>query len=148
MSAYPALRELLPHRPPMILIDELVHCTEREVVCRVTVRDGAPFVEDGRVPALVALEYFAQTVAALYGYQARARRAEFDMGMLLGTRALDLGTDYFHVGDTLTISGHEVWSGGQLAQFRCELRRGEDSLARAAISVLHGPPPADHGAAL
>lgn len=143
VSAYPALREILPHRPPMILIDELVHCSEREVVCSVTVRDGAPFVVDGRVPAMISLEYFAQTVAALYGYHARLTAAGFTMGMLLGTRELDLEADYFEVGQTLTVSGHEVWSAGQLAQFRCELRAGEQTLARAAISVLHGAPSAE-----
>lgn len=117
----------------MILIDELVHWDEREVVCSVTIRDDAPFVADGRVPALVSIEYFAQTVAAFYGYLARHRQ-QFTMGMLLGTRELELRTDFFHVGDALTITGHELWNdggasaggettsaGGTLAQFRCEL---------------------------
>jgi predicted hotdog family 3-hydroxylacyl-ACP dehydratase len=138
---YPALRDLLPHRPPMILIDELVHCTAAEVVCRVTVRDGDPFVVDGRVPALVSLEYFAQTVAALYGYQNRHRAGGFTVGMLLGTRELTLAADYFDVGDTLTISGAEAYSAPPISQFRCELRRGDDVLARGAISVLSGGPP-------
>jgi predicted hotdog family 3-hydroxylacyl-ACP dehydratase len=134
--AYPALGSILPHRPPMILIDELVHCGERDVVCAVTVRRDAPFVADGRVPALVSLEYFAQTVAAFYGYLSR-NTDQFTMGMLLGTRELELLTDFFHVGDALTVTGHELWSGGQLAQFRCELLRGPERLALASISVLH-----------
>lgn len=137
---YPALRSLLPHRPPMILIDELLHCSASQVVCAVTVRDGAPFVADGRVPALVSIEYFAQTVAAFYGYISRDRE-QFTMGMLLGTRELELHTDFFHVGDALTVTGHEQWNGGNLAQFRCELHRGPELLAHAAISVLHAGAP-------
>lgn len=139
--AYPALRSLLPHRPPMILIDELLHCSPQQVVCAVTVRDGAPFVADGRVPALVSIEYFAQTVAAFYGYISRDRE-HFTMGMLLGTRELELHTDDLHVGDALTVTGHEQWNGGNLAQFRCELHRGPELLAQAAISVLHAGAPA------
>jgi predicted hotdog family 3-hydroxylacyl-ACP dehydratase len=145
-AAYPALRDLLPHRPPMILIDELVRCDDRDVVCRVTVRDGAPFVVDGRVPALVSLEYFAQTVAALYGWRHRHSAGGFTVGMLLGTRELNLDADFFRVGDTLTISGAETWSAPPISQFRCELRRdGSDVvLASGAISVLSGgPPPGD-----
>lgn len=137
---YPALRSILPHRPPMILIDELVHCDAREVVCAVTVRDGAPFVVDGRVPALVSIEYFAQTVAAYYGYLSRDAH-DFTMGMLLGTRELELLTDYFQVGDQLTVTGHELWNGGQLAQFRCELHRDRQPLTLASISVLHAGAP-------
>ncbi len=137
---YPALRSLIPHRPPMILIDELVHWDAHEVVCSVTLRDDAPFVADGRAPALVSIEYFAQAVAAFYGYLSRNSR-QFTMGMLLGTRELELRTDYLHVGDVLTVTGHEQWSGGGLAQFRCELLRGPEVLALASISVLHAGAP-------
>jgi len=137
---YPALRSLLPHRPPMILIDELVHCGPQEVVCAVTIRDDAPFVTDGRLPALISIEYFAQTVAAFYGYISQSSE-QFTMGMLLGTRELELHTDYLHVGDVLTVTGHEQWNGGNLAQFRCELHRGRELLAHAAISVLHAGAP-------
>jgi predicted hotdog family 3-hydroxylacyl-ACP dehydratase len=150
---YPALQTILPHRPPMILIDEMVACSEREVTCVVTVREGAPFVADGRVPALISIEYFAQTVAAFFGYRGRDDPAGFTMGMLLGTRELDLRADYFHVGEVLTITGKEQWGAGQLASFVCEVLRGDEVLARAAISVLQGsasdlptPPNSDRAA--
>ena len=138
---YPPLDSILPHRPPMILIDELVHWDEREVVCSVTIRADAPFVADGRVPALVSIEYFAQTVAAFYGYLSRHHHQTFTMGMLLGTRELELRTDFLHVGDALTVTGHELWSGAGLAQFRCKLLRGPELLALASISVLHAGAP-------
>lgn len=139
--AYPALETLLPHRPPMILIDELVRCDEREIVCSVVVREGAPFVTEGRVPALISLELFAQTVAALLGYQSRHRSEPARMGLLLGTRELELLVDYLHVGDALTIHGQEEWRAAPLARYRCELRRGDELLAHAAISVAEGAPP-------
>jgi predicted hotdog family 3-hydroxylacyl-ACP dehydratase len=142
---YPALHTILPHRPPMILIDELLEYSEHEVVCGVTVREGAPFVAGGRVPALISIEYFAQAVAAFFGYRARNSPEQFAMGMLLGARELDLRADYFTVGDVLRIAGTLTWSSGELAQFSCELLRGEEVLARAAINVLQtaaGPGPA------
>ena len=135
---YPPLQDFLPHRPPMLLIDELVHCDEHAVTCTATVRVGAPFVVDGRVPALLSLELFAQTVAALHAYLHRDRPPNGQHGKLLGTRELELAVDHFHVGDALTITGHELWHDEQLAQFRCELHRGGERLAAAAISVAHG----------
>lgn len=134
---YPPLQDFLPHRPPMLLIDELVHCDQHDVTCTVTVRADAPFVVDGRVPALVSLELFAQTVAALHAYLHRDHPGG-NHGKLLGTRELELAVDHFHVGDTLTITGHELWHDEQLAQFRCELHRDGERLAAAAISVAHG----------
>lgn len=146
--AYPALHTILPHRPPMILIDELLEYSEHEVVCGVTVREGAPFVRDGRVPALISIEYFAQSVAAFFGYRGRHNPGLFAMGMLLGARELDLRADYLEVGDVLRVAGTLTWSSGELAQFSCELLRGDEVLARAAINVLQtsagpgGPAPA------
>ncbi len=141
MSApFPPLTEFLPHRPPMLLIDELVECDEREVVCAVTVRADNPFVVDGRVPAMISIEYFAQSVAALYAWQHRHGPAQ-GLGKLLGTRSLELAVDHFEVGDALTITGREAWRDEALAQFRCELHRGGERLAVASISVSHGPAP-------
>lgn len=142
----PDLRDILPHRPPMILIDDFNYCTDTEVQCTVAIRDGAPFVVDGKVPALVSLEYFAQTVAALFGFRHRHRTGGFELGMLLGTRELTLDADYFHVGDTLTITGVETWCAPPISQYRCELRKHGPSglgvvLARGSISVLAGGPP-------
>ena len=142
---YPPLQDFLPHRPPMLLIDELVHCDEEQVTVTVTVRAGTPFVSDGRVPAMISLEYFAQSVAALYAYLHRAQPGQGE-GKLLGTRELELAVDYFHVGDHLTITGHETWRDEHLAQFRCELHRAGVRLAAASISVSHGgePPQPPH----
>jgi predicted hotdog family 3-hydroxylacyl-ACP dehydratase len=121
---YPPLHTFLPHRPPMLLIDELVHCDEHEVVCTVTIRDGAPFVADGRVPALISLEYFAQTVAALLRLPPPHHPGGFTTACCSAPASSSSITDYFHVGDTLTVTGHELWHDEQLAQFRCELLRG------------------------
>ena len=138
---YPALHTILPHRPPMILIDEMTACSEREVTCVVTIREGAPFVVDGRVPALISIEYFAQTVAAFFGYRGRNDPTRFAMGMLLGARELDLRADHVAVGDVLRVAGTLTWSSGELAQFSCELLRGDEVLARAAINVLQAAAP-------
>ena len=45
------LSELLPHRPPMILIDEIVSYDEASVVAGVTVRDASLFREPQPVQA-------------------------------------------------------------------------------------------------
>lgn len=135
---YPPLHSILPHRPPMLLIDELTHCDEHTVTCTVTVREGTPFVSHGRVPAMISLEYFAQSVAALFAYLHRDQPG--GQGKLLGTRELELAVDYLRVGDHLTITGRELWRDEHLAQFRCELHRGDLRLAAAAISVSHGDP--------
>ncbi len=57
MSAYPPLEAILPHRPPMILLDRVEEAGDGYLVCSVTLREDSPFVDDGAVSPVVATEY-------------------------------------------------------------------------------------------
>ena len=61
---YPPIEQLLPHRPPMILIDRLVWTNGVATVCEVTIGPHSMFIQAVGVPAFVGIEYMAQTVAA------------------------------------------------------------------------------------
>lgn len=137
-SAFPPLAELLPHRPPMLLLDELVAAGDSSVTCRVTLRDDSPFVRDGKAPALVALEYFAQAVAALFAYKSFGTGAPPFRGVLLGARELELSAPNLSVGDTLEVLCREHWSSGPVAHYQCALSRAHERLAAGAITVLRG----------
>ncbi len=147
-SAFPPLTELLPHRPPMLLLDELVAAEDASVTCRVTLRDDSPFVRDGKAPALVALEYFAQAVAALFAFKSYGSGAPPFRGLLLGARELDLSTPTLSVGETFEVLCREHWSSGPVAHYQCALSGAHERLAAGAITVLRGDPGAlDHSEA-
>lgn len=136
----PPLSALVPHRPPMLLVDELVAHEGRTVVCRTTIRDDHPFLEDGEVPALVAVELFAQAAAALVGLLAPAGGPSMQSGALLGSREVRLFTDALHVGDELEIRCTETWTVGPAAQMDCVLLRGGETIAEGSINVMAGEP--------
>lgn len=138
--AYPALDEILPHRPPMLLLDALTHVEERAVACTVTVREGSPFVAGGKASSLLAVEYFAQAVAAMFAYKARGDGAPPFHGLLLGARDLELAVPHFRVGDVLEVVCREHWGSGPVAHFQCSLARGAERVAAGAITVLRGDP--------
>ena len=88
------LEELLPHRPPMLLIDavEEFDPEAKSLTARVTVAPGQIFFVAGPdgaggVPNWVAIEYMAQTCAALAGCWDRhvAPDRPARPGLLLGT---------------------------------------------------------------
>ena len=72
MTVYPSIPDLLPHSGRAILLDEVVSSDDDRMVCRVEIRPDSPFVKNGVVPAVVALEYMAQTIGAHAGMRARA----------------------------------------------------------------------------
>lgn len=60
--------ELLPQRPPFVMIDALTAFDERHTSTRLTVRPSNVFYEMGRLTAYGLVENIAQTCAARLGY--------------------------------------------------------------------------------
>lgn len=135
---YPPLTAFMPHRPPMLVLDALVSCDERTVVCSRTIREGDVFVEGGEVSALLALELFAQAAAAHFGYLGMKRGSGMASGALLGTRKLELDVDRYRVGDVLEVRAEQVMSMPPAAQYDCTLARGGEIVARGTINVAMG----------
>ncbi len=121
VAVYPPLEQLLPHQPPMILIDRLLEANEQETVCEVTITPESMFLEAAGVPAFVGLEYMAQSVAAHIGYQHYLAHEPITVGLLMGTRRLETACQCFELGQTLRIHVSHVWGTLELRRFRCTI---------------------------
>ena len=142
MTEYPPIVDLVPHRPPMLLLDRVLSYDGERVVCETVLEAGSPFVEQGHVPAVVAIEYMAQAIAAGAGLSARDRGEETTrMGFLLGCRDLAIAVDSFQVGDRLTVEARRTWGEKELGRFACKVRRGDEVLVEGALTVYQGPLP-------
>lgn len=63
MSRRPDVTTLLPHRPPILLVESVVEERDDGVVCRGRVPEGGPLARGGVAPVVLALELAAQTAA-------------------------------------------------------------------------------------
>jgi len=72
-----ALERLLPHRGAMCLLDTVASWDEGRIDCRATSHRAPenPLRMDGRLPAVVAIEYAAQAMAVHGGLRARPDHA-------------------------------------------------------------------------
>ena len=139
------LDELLPHRPPMVLIDavESFDAEARRLVARVTIGENQLFFDGKGVPNWVAIEYMAQTAAALVGYYDRhvAPGQPARPGLLLGTRKLDLKLERFEAGRKYRISAENAFSDSDAASFVCSIE--DDSGATVATANINAYRPPD-----
>ncbi len=62
------IEELIPQRPPFVMIDRLVSSDEVYSVTELSIREDNLFVEEGRLSASGLIENIAQTCAARIGY--------------------------------------------------------------------------------
>ncbi len=144
VASLPSLIELLPHRPPMLLLDELLDHDAKSATCSVTIRESSTFAEPLGVPAWVALEYCAQCVAAYAGLKARAKGGEPRTGLLVAARDFVLHAEYFQPGETLIVHARIEFGEERVGRFDCDVRRDGRVVAKASLSVYlpeHGGPP-------
>ena len=62
------LNELLPQRPPFVMIDRLVSCDAVFAVTELLIREDNIFIEDERLTSSGLVENIAQTCAARIGF--------------------------------------------------------------------------------
>jgi predicted hotdog family 3-hydroxylacyl-ACP dehydratase len=138
VSGLPPIRELVPHAPPMLLLDELLERGPGRARCAVRLRPDSPFMEDGRVRALVSLEYMGQA-AACAGPPSPGQAGAAGGGLLLGTRELTLAVEHFRAGDELVVEAERISGDERVSSFRCSVHREGARVAGATLSVLHAP---------
>jgi predicted hotdog family 3-hydroxylacyl-ACP dehydratase len=140
-TAFPPLVAFMPHRPPMLMIDEMIVHTADECVCTKTFRSGEPLVEDGAISSLVTIELFAQTAAAHFGYAGFLAGGLMTSGALLGTRKIDLLVGSFETGRQIVIRAKQVFAIPPAAQFECTAEIDGRPVASGTINVAMGAPP-------
>jgi len=134
-----AIEAVLPHAPPMILLDHLVGYDEGSLTAEVRVRPGIPFYRPGRgVPAHVGFEWMAQTCGAFVGAKARDSGDQVRVGLVLGTRNFRCSVAWFVNGDRLTVTATQMFSDRQIGVFDCEISRSGDEgpVAKAQLTVF------------
>jgi predicted hotdog family 3-hydroxylacyl-ACP dehydratase len=139
MSKWP-IAELIPHAGDMILIDQVLRFGDEDIETQLTVRAGGLFNDaDGSLPAWVAIELMAQSIAAYAGCQARLRGEPVELGFLLGTRKFQCNVERFPLGVELHIHAScSLQDDNGMGVFECHLR-GPEIQAEARLNVFRPP---------
>lgn len=136
------LSELLPHAAPMILLTGYEEpLSEDSVVAFVDVGKASPFYEQalGGVPACVALEYMAQTMALLVGLRDRRRGQKPRIGFVLGSRKLETKIPCFCDGERYRISATCTYEDESFGSFDCTIADGRGELVAKGTMTAFQP---------
>jgi predicted hotdog family 3-hydroxylacyl-ACP dehydratase len=134
-----AVEELIPHSPPMVLLDRVLHYDSMNLVAEITIQAECKFYDATvqGVPAWVGIEYMAQAISALAGLRAREKNETIKIGFLLGTRKLLLAQKVLLAGCCYQIHVKQLfWDSTGLANFECEIRHNEELCVAAKLNVF------------
>ena len=90
----------IPQRPPVVMIDTLIDCTEKETITSLTIESDNMFVENGIFTEAGLMENMAQTAASKVGYECMILNKPVPPGFIGAVKNLEVIT-YPKVGDTI-----------------------------------------------
>nr|WP_272886457.1 hotdog family protein [Stutzerimonas kunmingensis] len=124
----------------MILLDGVERFDDDSVETVLQVRaDGLLSAADGSLPAWVAVEIMAQSVAAFAGCHARQAGQPVELGFLLGTRSYQCNVEAFPAGADLRVRAHRsLQDDNGMGVFECHLD-GPGIHAEARLNVFRPP---------
>jgi radical SAM protein with 4Fe4S-binding SPASM domain len=126
---------VVPHKPPMLMIDRLVEVLERASVSEMTVRGEMPFVSaEGVLDEAAYPEIISQAIAAQEGFRKIGSRNPELEGFLLGVKKMEI-MGSAKVGDTLRVSVFKTAKFGDFGIIKGKVYRGDKLLARGEIKV-------------
>lgn len=134
---------LIPHRPPMRLVDRLVAFDGQAGVVEARVAaDGLLVDADGHLAPVAAVEFLAQAFAAVKGYADRLQGLPVKRGFLVGSRRVRLFAD-LRAGDRLEIAVRTVGTLEGFAVAEGEILRDGERVAAGTVKlwVPEEPPP-------
>lgn len=76
--------ELIPQRHPMVMIDRLLSCDEKQVVTRFSIKPGNLFADQNGFSVSGIMENMAQTAAARTGYLLKSQTGELNKKIPVG----------------------------------------------------------------
>ncbi len=135
------LEDLVPHAEPMILIDDVLDVADDTLTSRVQIGEDCIFYSDFKgVPALVGVEYMAQTIAVLAGVRAKKAGRPVRVGFLVGTRRYTCSVPVFVLGQVLDVHVREVFEDGGIGVFDCEIWSDTAEVLASARLNVYLPP--------
>ena len=134
------LEKILPHKEPMILLDDIleIDLEKNSLISTFGVYPEKFFYEENKgISSLVGIEFMAQTIGCYSYFKNGCKNPK--PGLLLGSRLYNNKIDYFVEGINYKVKTHEVFSDNEIVVFDCLIYDNEDNeVLSAAVNVYQG----------
>lgn len=130
--------ELLPQRPPFVMVDHLTDYSETQSSCSLTIRPDNVFCENGEFASAGLIEHIAQTCAARLGYY---NKYVLKTGVRLGFigEVKDLNINRLpREGETIETTIVVVQEIFDVTLVNAEVRVGEEVVATTRLKIAQG----------
>lgn len=130
--------ELLPQRPPFVMVDHLVDYSETQTTCELTIRQDNVFCEKGEFASAGLIEHIAQTCAARLGYYNKyVLKVGVRLGFIGEVKDLEI-VRLPREGETISTTITVVQEIFDVTLVTAEVRVGEETIATTRLKIAQG----------
>lgn len=139
------LTKILPHKPPMILLDDIleIDIENNKLTSMFKIYPQKVFYEkDKGINTLVGIEFMAQTIGCYAYFKNNCKDPK--PGLLLGTRLFNNKIGYFKEGEEYKVTVYEIFTDNEIVAFDCIIYDNEnEEIASATINAYQGSKQSD-----
>jgi len=131
---------LVPHGEPARFVTEIVRIGQGTIVCDGRIPHDSPFVEEGRVPSYLALEFAGQAAAVLESISRVGPESEPEprIGYLVRARDVVLSCGDLPAGAPIRASLTEEGAAFPLTMYGVRVEMGGQEILTASITTVLG----------
>ena len=129
-----SLRELIPQRPPFVMIDKMLSFDMTVTVTQLEIRADNVFCKDGRLSAEGLMENIAQTCAARMGYINLNKNEAVKIGVIGSVNNFEV-IKTPKVGDVIVTSIEVIEEVFQITMAEAIVKCGNEILAQANMKI-------------
>lgn len=129
-----SLKELIPQRPPFVMIDKLLSCDMIVTVTELEVREDNIFVVEGHLTAEGMMENIAQTCAARMGYINLCRSEKVKIGVIGAVNSFDIFQTP-KIGERIVTTIEVIEELFQITLVKAFVRCGDETIAQANMKI-------------
>lgn len=126
------IQELLPQKPPFIMVDRLVSLDDKTVTTEFEIREDNIFLNDGYLLASGIIENIAQTCAAGIGYKNKGNSESVKIGVIGALNNFNISRPP-RKDEKITTIVSFVGEVAQMIMFDAIVKFGDEELATASI---------------
>ena len=127
--------DLIPQRPPMVMIDQLELCTIDITITNFTIKADNIFCKDGLFNEPGLIENIAQTAAARAGYIAKQKNEEPVVGFIGSVKRLKINS-LPKVGSQITTSVESLHDIGNVSIVKGVIKQNNEVIAECEMNIF------------
>ena len=128
------MKELIPQRPPFVMIDKLLSFDMTVTVTQLEIRADNVFCKDGRLSAEGLMENIAQTCAARMGYINLTKNEAVKLGVIGAVNNFEVFRTP-KVGDVIVTTIEVIEEMFQITMVKATIKCGDETIVQGNMKI-------------